>query len=252
MSKQLPRAPIVLVHGLLGFDRISVGRFEFKRYFPGIEERLAAAGHQVRTASLSRTRGVPARALELRRFILREFPNDRVHVFGHSMGGLDARYMISNLDMGGRVHSLTTIGTPHRGCSFADWGIRKLGWLLGPVLRFLSISPDAFYDLTTERCRRFNEEVRDVPGVRYLSVAGHCERSNLGLALRLPSRIVQNIEGPNDGIVSVSSAAYGERCDMWEADHLNLVNWPNRIARARGLWRDRAADYVELARSVEP
>ena len=34
-----PRAPIVLVHGLLGFDRVKVGPFTLLRYFPGIEER---------------------------------------------------------------------------------------------------------------------------------------------------------------------------------------------------------------------
>src|ERR1700733_14742810 len=103
MTTAYVRAPIVLVHGLLGFDRISVGRVELKRYFPGIDERLEAAGHRVCTAKLSRTRGVAARAMELRRFILQRFPDERVHVFGHSMGGLDARYMISKLDMGNRV-----------------------------------------------------------------------------------------------------------------------------------------------------
>jgi triacylglycerol lipase len=240
-----------LVHGLLGFDRISVGRLELKRYFPGIDEQLEAAGHRVCTARLSRTRGVAARALELRRFIRRCFPNQRVHIFGHSMGGLDARYMISKLDMGDHVLSLTTIGTPHRGTVFADWGVRNLGWFLRPVMRGLRISPDAFYDLTTENCARFNEEVRDVLGVRYLSVAGQCDQSLLGPVFRLSSRVVRNVEGPNDGIVSVASASYGEHCDLWHADHLNLVNWPNRAARARGLWQDRAADFVKLAHRVE-
>jgi triacylglycerol lipase len=167
------------------------------------------------------------------------------------MGGLDARYMISKLDMGPRVLSLTTIGTPHRGCSFADWGIRNLGWFLKPIMRCLGVSPDAFYDLTIENCRRFNDEIRDVPGVRYRSVAGQCDESLLGPVLRLPSKIVRNLEGPNDGIVSVASASYGEHCEIWHADHLNLVNWPNRTARARGLWGDRAADFVKLARRVE-
>jgi triacylglycerol lipase len=247
MTTPSSRAPIVLVHGLLGFDRISVGRLELKRYFPGIDAQLEAAGHRVCTARLSRTRGVAARAQELRQFILRRYPNEPVHIFGHSMGGLDARFMISKLDMGDRVLSLTTIGTPHRGCSFAEWGIRSLGWFLKPILRLLRISSDAFYDLTPEFCRRFNEAVPDVPGVRYLSVAGECDESLLGPIFRLPSRIVRNIEGPNDGIVSVASAAYGEHCEIWHADHLNLVNWPNRFARARGLWGDRAADFVKLA-----
>ena len=37
-------APIVLVHGLLGFDRVKVGPFTLLRYFPGIEDPLNCRG----------------------------------------------------------------------------------------------------------------------------------------------------------------------------------------------------------------
>lgn len=241
------QAPIVLVHGLLGFVRIGLGRFELKHYFPGIESRLETAGHRVRAANLSRTRGVKARALELRRFVRDAFPGERVHIFAHSMGGLDARYMISKLDMADRVLSLTTIGTPHRGSAFADWGIHKLGWCLRPIFHMFNMSPDAFYDLTTENCRRFNEEVKDVPGVRYYSIAGQRDRAALGPFWYLPWRIVYDREGPNDGVVSVNSARYGENCDVWDADHLNLVNWPSRSAKNL----DYSRNYLGLADRVE-
>jgi len=228
----LRHAPIVLVHGLFGFDRMSVGQYVYRRYFPGIEEGLAADGHRVRAARLSRTRGVAARALELRRFIRQEFPAERVHVFAHSMGGLDARYMISKLEMADHVLSLTTIGTPHRGSSFADWGIRNLGRGLRPIFRMLNICPDAFFDLTTDRCRRFNEEVPDSPDVRYFSIAGKCDHRVIGPFWKLPQRIVWEREGANDGVVSIQSARYGERCEVWQADHMNLVNWRSRSGPA--------------------
>ncbi len=236
-------APIVLVPGLLGFDRIGLGNIELKRYFPGVKEHLQAVGYRVRVARLSLTRGVAARAAELRRFIRHAFPQEQVHVFAHSMGGLDARFMISKLDMADHVRSLTTIGTPHRGCSFADWGVRKLAWCIQPILRLLNISADGFYDLTTESCSRFNEEVKDVPGVRYHSIAGSCERSTLGPFWHLPSKIVNDCEGANDGIVSVHSARYGERCDVWNADHLNLVNW----TRSSAFGSELARNYLRLA-----
>ena len=38
-------------------------------------------------------------------------PLEKVIIFAHSMGGLDARYMISVLGAGHRVASLTTIAT---------------------------------------------------------------------------------------------------------------------------------------------
>ena len=43
------------------------------------------------------------------------------------MAGLDARYMISKLGMADKVATLVTIGTPHRGSYFADWGVKVLG-----------------------------------------------------------------------------------------------------------------------------
>jgi len=162
------------------------------------------------------------------------------------MGGLDARYMISRLDMADHVLSLTTIGTPHRGSSFADWGIRSLGWGLRPIFRMMHICPDAFYDLTTERCQQFNDTVPDAPSVRYFSVAGKCDPKVIGPFYKLPWTIVYGREGANDGVVSVNSARYGEHCDIWEADHMNLVNWPSRT----GLKHDFSQNYLKLAEQI--
>src|SRR5215510_6280544 len=49
---------------------------------------------------------------------------DKVHIIAHSMGGLDARYLLCNNLYGlgalDRVVSLSTISTPHRGSQVAD------------------------------------------------------------------------------------------------------------------------------------
>lgn len=239
-------ASIVLVHGLCGFDRLYAFRRPMKDYFPGIREHLEAAGHRVFGAQVSPTAGIARRALDLKRFIDREVPAGPVHLIGHSLGGMDARYAVAKLGLESRVLSLTTIGTPHRGTSFADWGRRRLSRWVVPFLRLVGIPHEAFADLRTESCRRFNEDVRDVPGVRYASVAGVCEAPWVGPEWVLPHRIVNRAEGPNDGVVSVASAMWGERHEVWSGDHLNLVNWPNRLAKRRGVWRDRAADYARL------
>lgn len=244
-----PRAPIVLVHGLLGFDRVKVGPFKLLRYFPGIEDALTAAGHPVGVPNLAKTRGVSHRAEQLRQFILDEFPNDNVHVIAHSMGGLDARYMVSRLDMHERVLSLTTIGTPHRGSVFADWTLRKFGRTSKPLLNFIGVPTDAWDDLTTDFCARFNEQTPDVPGVRYYSVAGSCPRELLMPIWRPASELVAEMEGANDGVVSVQSAKHGDDCEVWDADHMNLVNRPNPRAPH---WGDRPSDYLRLIRRVEP
>src|SRR5262245_2710379 len=93
------REPIVLVHGLLGFDALRVlGRPVFN-YFPGIAEFFQAAGNRVYSVQLTPTAGVAQRAIELRDHFVNEVPDEPVHVIAHSMGGLDSRYMISRLDM---------------------------------------------------------------------------------------------------------------------------------------------------------
>ncbi len=215
--------PIVLVHGLFGFDKIQVGAFTVANYFPGIVEALQEAGNRVFVPSLSPTAGVEERAKQLRDFLRKACPYDKVHLIAHSMGGLDARYMISRLGMAPHVASLTTLGTPHRGSAFADWAVSKVEWLVKPTLTFLSMPHQAFYDLTSARCREFNELTPNAPGVRYFSVAA--EHDGGRPEWLLSHSVVKNAEGANDGVVSLASAQHGEACDIWPGDHFSLVNW---------------------------
>jgi triacylglycerol lipase len=195
---------------------------------------------------LAPTGSVAERAAELKDFLDAGAPGEMVHIIAHSMGGLDARHAISRLGMGDRVLSLTTLGTPHRGTAFADWGTKHLGPAVRPFLELFGIPAQAFYDLTRESCARFNDETPDDGRVRYFSVAGRFEPDWLTPEWMLPHGIIYEAEGPNDGLVSVASATWGERCDVWEGDHASLVNWPNPVAQLRGRWRDRVPDYLDL------
>jgi triacylglycerol lipase len=244
------RSPIVLVHGVLGYDHIRLCGWTLCSYFPGIPEFLRAAGNRVLLARLSPTGGVAQRAAQLKAFLDREVPGEPVHLFSHSMGGLDSRYLISRLGMASRVLSLTTIGTPHRGTAFADWGVRRLGRLLTPLFHLFDVPPQGFHDLTTAGCKRFNADVPDAPGVRYFSVAGRWARHWPNLGWELPHRVVLRAEGPNDGVVSVASASYGESTEVWDADHVSLINWPNSAAQSRGLRQDRVTPYGGLVRRL--
>jgi triacylglycerol lipase len=244
------RSPIVLVHGFFGFDRIRIAGCTLVNYFPGIPELLRTAGNRVLVPALTATAGVADRASQLKAFLDRECPGEPVHLIAHSMGGLDARYLISRLGMAPRVLTLTTLGTPHRGTAFADWGIARLERLLKPVLRLFRVPTQGFYDLTTGHCRVFNREVPDAPGVRYFSVAGQHEGGLLNPEWYLPRAIVERAEGPSDGVVSVASATYGESTAIWEGDHLSLVNWFNPFGRNRGLWRDPLPRYGPLVRRL--
>src|SRR5438445_10269566 len=99
MTNDIPKlqSPIVLVHGLLGVTRIQVGEWTLASYFGQIPKMLAAAGNRVLQPQLSLTGGVADRAGQLKDFLNREAPREPVHLIAHSMGGLDSRFLISNL-----------------------------------------------------------------------------------------------------------------------------------------------------------
>jgi triacylglycerol lipase len=252
MAMDTPKvcAPIVLVHGLLGFSRLQVAGWTVASYFPGIAEALRAAGNRVLVPQLALTCGIAQRAAQLKAFLDQEAPAEPVHLIAHSMGGLDSRYMVSRLGMAERVLSLTTVGTPHRGSAFADWGTHRIEGMLKPFLDMLGIPSQAFYDLTRAQCRRFNESVPDAPYVRYFSIAGRYKPHWARPEWQVPHRVVTKAEGPNDGVVSLASAAYGECLGVWEGDHLSLVNWASPVHRVVGGWQDRTPGYAAVVRRL--
>lgn len=47
---------------------------------------------------------------------------------------------------------------------------------------------------------------------------------------RHPHRIIQKYEGPNDGLVSVSSAQWGTyKGTLVGPSHLGIINWTNKL-----------------------
>jgi len=242
----LLRHPLILVHGLFGFDSWRVAGWEAMTYFRGIGEYLRTKSIRVVAPRLSPTAGVAQRAIQLVDAIRQQFPQEKVHLIAHSMGGLDARYAISCLGLQEQALSLTTIGTPHRGSTAADVGVSKLEGYLKPWLRYLHIPHDAFYDLMTPRCQEFNAMVIDAPGVDYYAIAGRNSGPWLSPEWWIPYGVVMFREGPNDGIVSITSACHHYPHTIWEGDHLSLVNWPNPRAIAQGVWRARQDQYLGI------
>ncbi|CAE6478739.1 unnamed protein product, partial [Rhizoctonia solani] len=113
-----PKNPIVLCHGLLGFDTL----YGIVNYWNEIPETLRAAGAEVHVAIVSPTSSVEARAEELIQQINKTYPGRSIHLIGHSMGGLDCRHLVKHLmhKANFSVLSVSTIATPHRGSPAAD------------------------------------------------------------------------------------------------------------------------------------
>src|SRR5262245_52520495 len=116
------RAPIVLVHGLFGFNSFKIAGWEALNYFRGVGEFIKSKGNRVTAPALPPMAGVTERAAQLAQFIRETHPGEKVHLLAHSLGGLDSRYAISTLGLSDQVLSLTTLGTPHQGLPVASTG----------------------------------------------------------------------------------------------------------------------------------
>jgi triacylglycerol lipase len=225
--------PVVLHHGLFGFGHFAVGPVRLRYFAGGIERAIRDCGCPLVVARTHPTGGIGLRARQLKTSILQQLsaiegcPRDgRVVVVAHSMGGLDARYMIAKLGMADRVAALVTISTPHRGSAYADWVMRNLAEKLrgAQLVRALGLDLQAVADLTTDSLARFNGEVPDHPAVRYFSISAARPAGKVAAIFAHSQAIVSRAEGENDGIVSVASAKWGEHLGTWPADHLHVIN----------------------------
>jgi triacylglycerol lipase len=237
-----PRYPVVLAHGLLGFDEIRLGRARHD-YFRGVSSRLEQDGCVVHRCRVARTASVAERAAELAAFV-RAVPARRVNLVAHSMGGLDARYALARLGLDRSVASLTTVGTPHLGTPLADLGA-GLGRVarLWPALERMGLNVEAFHDLTTERMAEFNRAVPDARGVMYASVVGAPPRRREVTPLLVPSWLwLGAAEGANDGMVPAASQRWGDVLREIDADHFAQIGWSRRF--------DAAGFYAELLREL--
>jgi triacylglycerol lipase len=244
-----PKHPIVLAHGLLGFDELHLLPGNIVpgiAYWRGIREAYESNGIQCITTAVPASASIPDRAQVLLDQIASKLPtgsHDReVNIIAHSMGGLDARYLISRLCPSPsqfRVRSLTTIATPHRGSSTADMLFRDIGPDLLPrlyrLLARLKIDSGAFAQLTTTYMEEhFNRVVPNHPDVAYFSY-GASATPHLLSVFRISHDLMNVLEGPNDGLVSVRSSKWGEyRGTLMGVTHLDLINWTNRLKVAAG------------------
>ncbi len=221
--------PIVLAHGVAGHGNLGVGPLRHG-YFYGIERALANAGHPTLVTAVAPLGPVAARAERLASQV-RDFAaetGEKPLIVGHSMGGLDARYALSKLNLAEHAAGLVTVATPHHGSPAADWIDKRLR--LGPIdpiagiKRLLGFDLTACGDLTTNCAATFNRETPDASGFPYFSITTGRPRPEIFLGLRFTHDLIEPHEGLNDGLVSRISGRWGEELAHWPVDHTHSRN----------------------------
>ena len=127
--------PILLVHGLVDNRSIfTLLRRTLRRRGFG---RVLTVNYSPFTLDI---RSAAARLQALVEQICEETGYERVHVVGHSLGGVIARYYVQRLGGDARVHTLCTLGSPHAGTAAARL-------MPSPVVRQLRRDSDLMAEL---------------------------------------------------------------------------------------------------------
>lgn len=293
-----PKYPIVLCHGLSGFDKLilfpSVYQLtkliansirgnnselfmendgahndESERallevdYWIGVKQALESKGCTVITAKVPGFGSIEERAKVLNAFIEKEtgklkdsavkqevYNSERasttdgfakqesvkVNLIAHSMGGLDCRYLISKIpNKNYEVMSLTTVSTPHRGSEMADFVVGLFEDLKRelPGEHATVLLPPAFYQLTTNYMKYFNQVTPNDPKVAYFSYGSYFEPKWYNVFYMSWKIIYGSSSGSaNDGMVSVASSRWGEYLgSLQNTDHLDIINWKNKLQK---------------------
>jgi len=253
--------PIILAHGMAGFERIGP-----LNYFFNVATDLRSRGEVVFESQVSPYDSSSVRGSELAQFVdetLRATSACKVNIIAHSQGGLDARYLISSLHYGDRVAALVTVGTPHQGTPVADvvLGLVTPSGFTAAVVNDILLGVQGLTSndtgnpnvkanlaqLATASIKQWNLENPDDLRVKYYSVAGRSSLASgatecaggvwpnpkgvdlLNPLLSVPATVFPFFSPnplvpiPNDGLVPVTSARWGRFLGCVPADHFDEV-----------------------------
>lgn len=259
MQRMSIKYPILLIHGLFGFEKIAG-----YPYFYKIAEALEQQGAQVFTPVVSAANTTEQRGKQLIlqvKQILAHTNANKVNLIGHSHGALTARYVAAHHPQ--LIASVTSVNGVNHGSEIADLLLKALhnklsmnitNQLIRGLLRFttlISTSPllpqdftGALQCLSTEGVAHFNEQYpQALPstwggegeelagnGVYYYSWSGILNNlpsttQNKLSILRLASQYFIKEPHQNDGLVGRFSSHLGKviRSD-YPMDHAAAIN----------------------------
>ena len=239
------RYPIVLVHGLFGFDS-ALG----VDYFYGIPEALRRDGAKVYVAQVSAANSTEVRGEQLLaqvKNILAVTGAAKVNIIGHSQGGPTSRYVAGVAPQ--LVASITSVGGVNRGSRVADIvrGVAPVGSVsealansaataLASLISLTSggsglpqLPTAALDSLSTAGSAKFNQRfpagvptsgcgngAELVNGVRYYSWTGTKTLTNVLDVSDAPLGVL--------GLVSACSTRLGKHLGDYRQNHLDEVN----------------------------
>ena len=267
--------PIVLAHGILGFDDTQGLAGGLLKYWGGMDSYLRDQGVPVLTPGMTAMNDNVTRGNQLKtqiQYWMAANGYSKVHLIGHSQGGLTSRYMVTNLGMASKVSTLTSLNSVHRGTPVADIGLAVIpSWLQPTVAVVLNAFGSLVYgksqqdiiamakSLTTGGMAAFNTATPNVSGIKYYSygskmtIADPIQHPVMFLTYPIcwTGGVFNGQGGENDGVVPLSSQKWGTYNGgpsygilVTGVDHLeatNLGNWGQKFYDVEGYFLKMAS-----------
>jgi triacylglycerol lipase len=248
---------IALVHGILGFDDTKGMAAGLIKYWGGLDTYLRSQGAKVTTPGSSAANSLPTRASQIQSALNTWMPANgcsKVHLVGHSQGGLVIRYMVKNLGFSGKTATVTSVNSLHKGAPMADIVLGVIpSWLQPFANSALSLLAQLVYrdgrpqdviamgqSLTVKYLNSFNVNTPNVSGMKYYSYGSSMAWADIIqhplMALTHPitwaGGLFYGLGGENDGVVPLTSQKWGSwkgtPSAKWFAtgiDHLQATNF---------------------------
>ena len=227
--------PVILVHG------IAAKQVRLMNAFGRIGDKLSEADNKVYIADTDGFGTIETNASQLKEQILEilsESGCDKVNIIAHSKGGLDSKYMITELGMQDKVASLTTLCTPHKGSIIASkiWELPR--WIKNTIAFFIN----TFYKIVMrdkhpdslracEQLRHVNESEETLSfsyDVYCQSYSTTLERAGDCFIMALPMKLYKHFEKTkSDGLVTSDSAKFGNyrgNCLDISISHVQIID----------------------------
>lgn len=249
---------IGLVHGILGFDDTNGLANGLVKYWGGLDGYLRSQGAKVTTPGSSAANTIATRSsqtkTQLNTFMAANGCT-KIHLVGHSQGGLVVRYLVKNDGFSSKTATVTTVNSLHKGAPMANIVLSVIpSWLQPFANSALSLFAKLVYrdgrpqdviamgqSLTTTYVQGvLNPSTPNVSGIKYYSYGSKMAWADLIqhpiMALTHPitwaGGIYYGLGGSNDGVVPLTSQKWGtwkgEPSSKWYAtgiDHLQATNF---------------------------
>lgn len=248
---------IVLVHGILGFDDTKGLAAGLVKYWGGLDGYLRGQGAKVATPGSSAMNSLPTRSSQVKSYLDSWMPANgctKVHLVGHSQGGLVSRYLVKKLSYSSKVLSVSTVDSLHKGAPMADIVMAIIpNWLKPFTNTCLGLLAKLIYrdgrpqdamamggSLTVSYLKTFNSTVTNVSGMKYLSYGNKMAWADpiqhpimaLTYPITWAGGLFYGMGSANDGVVPLSSQKWGtwkgSPSAKWYAtgiDHLQATNF---------------------------